>query len=242
MPAQQLVVVSDAHLGAVPAETEERFLEFLRAVPTLGDALLLNGDIFDFWMSWGRVIPRHQVRAVAALAEVARRVPTVMTGGNHDRWGGTFWDRELGIRFAPLRTELDVGGRRVLAIHGDGITERSRWARVMFHVTRQPAVIAVFKALHPDLAFKIVDRMVSNWGSEHLDPAIFDRAADRQQAWAEATLHADPGLSAVVMGHTHRARVTETAAGQHYVNPGAWLDGLRYAVVTARGAELRAFG
>ncbi|MGH7533833.1 MAG: hypothetical protein ACREL4_11135, partial [Gemmatimonadales bacterium] len=130
---------------------------------------------------------------------------------------------------------------RVLAIHGDGITERSTWARVMFQVTRQPVAIAIFKRLHPDFAFRIVDRMVSNWGSEHVDPSVFDRAAERQQAWAEAELRRDPGLGYVIMGHTHRRRMAEGAPGRWYVNPGAWLDGLRYGVVRAGGAELKQF-
>ena len=241
MLGQQLVVVSDAHLGAVPGETEEAFLDFLAQAPTLGDSLLLNGDIFDFWMGWKRVIPRHQIRAVAALAEVARRMPTVMTGGNHDRWGGTFWDEELKIRFEPVRLEFDLGERRALAIHGDGITERSTWARIMFHITRQPLAIWTFKKMHPDFAFRVVDRMVSNWGSEKVDPSVFDQAAERQQRWAEGELRRDPRLSFVVMGHTHRARVAEVSPGRWYVNPGAWLDGLRYAVVNGTRPELKQF-
>ena len=34
----------------------------------------------------------------------------------------------------------------------------------------------------------------------------------------------------------------EVAPGRLYLNPGAWMDGLRYAVVTAGGAELRQYG
>ncbi|MGH7590805.1 MAG: UDP-2,3-diacylglucosamine diphosphatase [Gemmatimonadales bacterium] len=241
MLGQQLVAVGDAHLGACPPEVEEAFLDFLADAHHQGDCLLLNGDVFDFWMGWKRVIPRHQIRAVAALAEVAKRMPTVMTGGNHDRWGGTFWEQELKIRFDPIRLGFEIGNRRVLAIHGDGITERSTWARVMFQVTRQPMAIAIFKALHPDLAFRIVDRMVSNWGSEHVDPSVFDRAAERQQAWAEAELQRNPGLGYVIMGHTHRPRMAEAAPGRWYVNPGAWLDGRRYGVVRAGGVELKTF-
>lgn len=241
MLGQQLVVVSDAHLGAVPAATEEAFLDFLAAAPTLGDCLLLNGDIFDFWMGWKRVIPRHQIRAVAALAEVARRMPTLMTGGNHDRWGGSFWHDELCIRFEPLRLELDVGERRALAIHGDGITERHFLARVMFHFTRQPLAIWAFKKMHPDFAFRIVDRMVTHLGHEQIDPSVFDQAAARQQAWAESELRRDPGLGFVIMGHTHRARMSQPEPGRWYVNPGAFLDGGQYAVVTGAGPALSRF-
>jgi len=94
-----LVVVSDAHLGVAPPAVEEALLEFLEAVPALGDCLLVNGDLFDFWFSYTRVIPRRGFHVAAALARLRNRVPVVMVGGNHDRWGGDFWTREVGVRF-----------------------------------------------------------------------------------------------------------------------------------------------
>jgi UDP-2,3-diacylglucosamine pyrophosphatase LpxH len=41
------------------------------------------------------------------------------------------------------------------------------------------------------------------------------------------------------MGHTHRPVLTEPTPGRQYVNPGAWMDGYRYAVISETGAELR---
>ena len=99
MIGQQLVVVADAHLGAAPGSDEEAFLAFLDAVPALGDSLLLAGDIYDFWFTYKRLIPRHCIRVTARIVELARRLPILMIGGNHDRWGDTFWGRETGIRF-----------------------------------------------------------------------------------------------------------------------------------------------
>lgn len=240
MLGHQLVVVQDVHLGACPAATEEAFFDFLDEVPTLGDSLLINGDLFDFFFAWKRVIPRHTFRGAAALAQLRSRLPVVMTGGNHDRWGGTFWD-DLGIRFAPVGMELEVGYRKTLAIHGDGITERHWSARVLFHVTKNPVVLATFKLLHPDLACRIVDGMTHHLGNTVIDPAVLDAASDRQAAWARARLQTEPGLDLVIMGHTHRPAMESVGAKQHYLNPGAWLDGFRYGVVTAAGAELKKY-
>src|ERR671912_966592 len=116
-----LVVVSDAHLGVAPPAAEEVLLEFLRACPTLGDCLLVNGDLFDFWFTYSRVIPRRGFHVTAALAGLARRMPVLMVGGNHDRWGGDFWERDLGLRFDPYRLTFQVGGLTVAAVHGDGL-------------------------------------------------------------------------------------------------------------------------
>ena len=241
MLGHQLVVVQDVHLGACPAATEEAFFDFLDEVPTLGDALLLNGDIYDFFFAWKRVIPRHAFRCAAALQQLRQRVPIVMTGGNHDRWGGTFWD-SLGIRFAPLGMEFEVGYRKTLAIHGDGITERHWSARLLFHLTKNPVVLGTFRLLHPDLACKIVDRMTTHLGNTVVDPAILAAASERQAAWARARLQADPTVNLVVMGHTHRPGSEQVSEKQAYFNPGAWVDGFRYGVVTAGGQELKQYG
>src|SRR5439155_1357153 len=55
----RVLVVADAHLGQVPAAIESAFHRFLAAVPDLGQALLINGDLFDFWFEYRAVIPRR---------------------------------------------------------------------------------------------------------------------------------------------------------------------------------------
>src|SRR2546426_5474038 len=66
-PASRVVVVADAHLGQVPPAVAVAFHRFLDAVPDLGDALLINGDLFDFWFEYGSVIPRRHFGTVAKL-------------------------------------------------------------------------------------------------------------------------------------------------------------------------------
>jgi UDP-2,3-diacylglucosamine hydrolase len=241
MPIERLVIVSDAHLGAVPTGVEDAFLSFLDRVATLGDGLLVNGDLFDFWYSYRRVIPRKGTRVVARLAEVARRMPVAMTGGNHDRWGGSFWQQELGIRFASAELTLPLGSRSVLAVHGDGLAEAHWRGRLMHRITRSAVTRAVYGMLHPDVGIWLVNRMSGQLADSTRDAAVLDAAAARQRAWAEQRLAAEPGVSLLVMGHTHRTASAELRPGQRYVNPGAWLDGYRYAVATDSTVELTRF-
>ncbi len=241
MLGHQLVIVSDAHLGATPPAVEEALLAFLEAVPSLGDCLLVNGDLFDFWFEYRRVIPRSGFRVAAALAALRRRVPIVMIGGNHDRWGGDFWRADLGIQFHPHRHRFTIGHRPVLAVHGDGLTEQHWSATLMHRLTSNRLVVGTFAALHPSLGFWLADRMSHGLGNTTRDPAVLDRAAQRQLEWAERTLADDAALGLVVMGHTHRPALLETAPGRQYINPGAWLDGFCYATATAQGAELKQF-
>jgi UDP-2,3-diacylglucosamine hydrolase len=238
---QQLVVVGDAHLGAVPAPIEQALLAFLDQVPTLGDGLLVNGDLFDFWFAWRRAIPRGGFRVASALAQLARRVPVFMTGGNHDRCGDSFWDRDAGIHFGAEGLRLQVGGKEVFAVHGDGLAEQHWSARFIHRVTRSRVTIATFRSLPPDFGFWLVDHLSGGLADSTRDAAVLDRAAAAQATWAEARLRAEPTLGLLIMGHTHRVALREVGAAQTYLNPGAWLDGLRYAVATEHAVELGSF-
>jgi len=239
MTAQQLVIVQDAHLGAAPPAADLALMEFLEQVPALGDALLVNGDLFDFWFAYRRAIPREGFLVAAELARLARKIPVLMTGGNHDRWGDSFWERDVGIRFSSESLRFTVAGRSGLAVHGDGIAEQHWGGRMMHRITRNPVTAFVFRSLPPDLGFRLVDRMSTRLADSTRDRAILDRAAERQQAWALDRLRQEPELQLLVMGHTHRPAKEMLASGATYLNPGAWMDGQRYAVVSAAGAELR---
>jgi UDP-2,3-diacylglucosamine hydrolase len=236
-----LVVVSDAHLGVAPPAAEEALLEFLDVVPALGDCLLVNGDLFDFWFSYSRVIPRRGFHIAAALARLRRRMPIVMVGGNHDRWDNQFWERDLGLCFQPHRATFAIGHRTVAAIHGDGLAEPRWQARLIHRLIQHPATAAVYRVLHPDLGLRLVDLLSPVLGDHTVDEAKLTRAAARQRDWAERLLENESGVGLLIMGHTHRAVLLEPEAGRQYLNPGAWFDGFRYAVATESGAELRNF-
>lgn len=237
---QRLVLVGDAHLGRRAAASEELLLAFLDAVPSLGDGLVITGDLFEFWFAYDRAIPRAGIRVVAALAGLRRRMPIVIVGGNHDRWAGSFWG-ELDIEFQPSEAHFQLGGTPALVVHGDGITESHWSARTLHRLTSNPGTVALFRAIHPDLGFWLVDHLSNVLGDSTRDPAVLDAASDRQRAWALARLATDPSLGLVAMGHTHRPAVAEVASGRLYVNPGSWCDGQRYAVVGEGRATLAQF-
>lgn len=216
-------------------------LAFLDAVPSLGDALLVTGDLFDFWFTWRRVIPRQAIRTTAALVHLARRFPVTMVGGNHDRWGSTFWDEEVGLRFDPHRLRIDVAGRPVLAVHGDGMHREHLRANVLNRLINSPAVIRTVAAMPASWTFWAADRFQHDPQYAARHPEISEAAMERQARLAVTLLNAEPDLAAVVMGHTHRAAAREVSPGRWYLNPGAWLDGRGYGLLDANGATLHRF-
>ncbi|HEU5049450.1 MAG TPA: metallophosphoesterase [Gemmatimonadales bacterium] len=240
MPDSRLIVLADAHIGRAPPASEAALLAFLADAPSLGDALLVVGDLFEFWFAYGRAIPRRGFPVAAALARLATIIPVSMVGGNHDRWGKGFWAEDVGIAYSRRELLLSVGSRRVLAVHGDGLSERPGRSAWTHRIVGHPLTSAAFGLLHPDLGLRLVDRL-SFLLSPAQTPVQQRRHAETQRRWAEAKLSASPEIGALVMGHSHIAAVTEPAPGRLYLNPGAWFDGNRYALLTEHGAELRTF-
>ena len=241
-PASRCLIVADAHLGQVPESIARAFHTFLDTVPQPGDELVINGDLFDFWFEYGTVVPRRHLPTVMKLAGLVQRgIPVTFLGGNHDRWGGDFLRRDMGIEYYAGAAELVLAGRRALVVHGDGLTEQ-HWSGALLHwLLRQRGTIALFRMLHPAIGFWIADRLSGTLADSTKDKAVLDRAESAQAAYAAALLERRPELSLVVMAHTHRPRLEGAGNGRAYVNPGAFLDGGRYAVVTGVNVELKTF-
>ena len=65
-----------------------------------------------------------------------------------------------------------------------------------------------------------------------------EATAERQFEWATGLLQNGSETGLVILGHSHRARAVELTPERRYLNPGAWFDGYRYAVVTETALEL----
>ena len=144
--AGPVVVVGDAHLGSADPGDERAFHAFLSAVPSLAGRLILMGDLFDFWFEYKFVIPRRPFATLARLAALVQQgVAVEVFGGNHDRWGGSFWRRDLGIPFHREGAEMELAGRRTWVIHGDGLTETKLGGRIIHRVTRHPVTVGTFR-------------------------------------------------------------------------------------------------
>ncbi len=236
------VVVSDAHIGYGPAEVEASFCRFLERVPDLAEHLIVNGDLFEFWFEYRSVIPKQAFRTLAGLAAVRRAgVRLTVTGGNHDRWGGEFWEREVGAEFHRDAVELELGAMRSLIRHGDGVVE-TRWSARAFHaLVRHPLTTGVFRLLHPDAGFAVVRRMSPHLAGKEQQSSERTRAARRQEQYARALLLERADLDLVVLGHTHVACLVAPSEGRWFLNPGAWNEGCHYARITPDGPVLEVF-
>lgn len=222
------LIVSDLHLGGVPAETERRFVRFLEQVACDARALLIAGDLFDFWFEYRTVVPGEHFRVLAALASLVEAgVPVTLAGGNHDAWGGRFLREEVGVEFhdRPFRTEL--AGRPALIAHGDGLGTGDLRYRMLKAVVRSPVTIGVFRWLHPDVGLRIAHAVSRTETKGEVDASMRGRAAFLRE-WARQQLGDDPSLHYVVCGHSHIPEIVAAGAGRYYLNAGDWIHHYTY--------------
>ncbi len=227
----------DVHLGAVAPERAASFLCWLEHAGAEAGHVILNGDLFDFWFEYASVIPRGHTRVLGALATlVDAGVPVTLMGGNHDWWGGSYLEEEIGVTFLRDPVVLDLAGRRTFLAHGDGLGRGDFGYRVLKRVLRGRATRWAFRWLHPDLGAGLA-RRVSKTEHRGLNEDE-KRRARALEAWGVAKLEADPSLDLVVLGHTHIPVLNQVSAGRWYVNAGDWVAHSTYLVL-AEGEDPR---
>lgn len=203
------VVVSDLHLGARNARTDE-FLSFLRTIRA--DRLIVNGDLFQD--PWLRGLRPADIEVLDGLRRYARYSDVLFLRGNHDPEESWY----AGVLGLPVLDELPltIGDARYLVYHGHG------WDRAMEL---------------PSLVIAMADAVYA--GTQWLDPThrlakalkrkckTFCRAVKNLRI-AAVNAARQRGFDGVILGHTH---IQEDAliedAGErsiHYLNSGCWTE------------------
>jgi UDP-2,3-diacylglucosamine hydrolase len=238
--ASPAYVISDAHLGFATRDVERSLLRFLRHLPGRAGSLVINGDLFEFWFEWRRVMPRGTFRVLAALADLRDAgIPVLMIAGNHDCWGGEILREDVGVDFQERPWEGTLGGWRARVEHGDGLRGAAdRGYRALRTVIRYPLSIRLFRWLHPDLGTALATR------SSHTSRTY--QARDGGAALRETAaryLDERRELELLIYGHSHVAEIRRIGLveGGHgvYANAGSWLDRPTFLRITPERIELR---
>ena len=239
MVSRHTLIVSDAHLGAVPSENERAFGALLERVPALAGELLINGDLFDFWFEYRTVILSRHFRTLRRLAEVVDAgIRVRLVGGNHDAWGGEFLRDQIGLELLEGPVVTEVGGRRAYVAHGDGLGGGDWGYRVLKRATRSGAGRGLFRLVHPDFGTRLARLVSATSDKQAAGPGDEDARADHLSRHADEILRSDPSLQLVVFGHAHRPELREVEPGRHYLNAGDWIHHCTYALVDPESVRL----
>ncbi len=230
-------IISDAHLGVASRQAELALVAFLRAVRAEGAALVINGDLFDFWFEWRWVIPRVGYRVLAEVAAYADAgLPVKWVAGNHDCWGGAFLREDAGIDYVLGTWRGAIAGWQTRIDHGDGMRgDEDRKYRAVRPLLRNRAAIWAYRnLLHPDWASALA-----------LGTSATSRtytAADKGEGLRKVALRdleQDPSVDLLVLGHSHVPALERSAGGGVYGNAGTWLGDSTFLRVDESSVELR---
>ena len=219
-----VLVVSDVHLGGIPPDRAFRFRTWLEAAASRTHHLVINGDLFDFWFEYGSVIPRGYTRTLAILARmVDAGIRVDFVGGNHDWWGGSFLEDEIGVHFHRDPVQLRLAGYETLVAHGDGLGRGDLGYRVLRRILRGTFTRWAFRWLHPDVGAWVAGQVSR---TQHREGQPVPPSPERIKAlerWARDRLLEDDGLDLVLLGHTHHPQSREVGPGRYYLNSGDWI-------------------
>ena len=240
---------SDTHLGSGGGhlhtrERERLFVRWLEEIRPQCVALVLCGDVFDFWYEWRKVVPRGYVRVLAAIAGFTDAgIPVYYFSGNHDMWAQDYFVQETGVRLFHDPREFRIGGRRFFVGHGDGLGPNDRKFKMMKSLFKNRAARWFFShLLHPDFAIRIADYFSrrSRTATGRSDNTYLGDDREWLYLFCTDTLRREH-YDYFIFGHRHLALDKTLEDGSRYINLGDWLTYYTYGQWDGREFHLKTY-
>ncbi len=225
----KVVVVSDFHLkfdeNKEDIERKKKVLSFLDKIKGNVDILVLNGDIFDLWYVWRKVIIKDYfpiLRKFADIKDSGCRI--IFLSGNHDFWFNNFLKEQIGIEIFQDSFSETIDGKKYFIAHGDIYTINDWRYQVFRSIIRNKIIMFFFSILHPDFSLNIGKKMSRSSRSRRL--------SDKKQKIKEAGLDIKAKellekYDIVLFGHTHNAKIFRQDT-KIYINTGDWINSPSY--------------
>jgi UDP-2,3-diacylglucosamine hydrolase len=193
-------IIADSHLGG-PGGDAGPLVRQIEEVAERGcERLILLGDIFHIWVAQKR-FETPEVVAVMAAVEAARRrgVRVEYVEGNRDFFVAT---GPYAVHFdrVALEVSFEAGGRRYLAVHGDGLNDRDHQYRAWRWLS---------KSLPVRLAMRLVPTRLAQRMVRSTEARLAKTNFKHKSQVPEAVLRAygekrlAEGYDALLLGHFH---------------------------------------
>lgn len=244
---KKVYFASDNHLGAPNKQDslvrEKKFVKWLDEVKTDAAALILVGDLFDFWFEYKTVVPKGFVRVLGKLAEISDAgVPIHFFVGNHDLWMNGYFEEELNIPVYHKPHEFIFNNTSFFVGHGDGLGPGDRGYKLMKKVFINPVSKWFFRWVHPDFGVRLAqflsvkNKLIS--GDE--DVKFLGEENEWLVQYSKRKLESKH-YDYFVFGHRHLPMTIQLNEKSAYINLGDWITYYTYAVFDGTTLELKKY-
>jgi len=195
------LLISDLHLDPQRPRILDLFADLLAGEARRADALYILGDLFDSWIGDDddAALAAQVAQATRALRDSG--VPIWFMHGNRDFLLGADYAARAGMSLLADPSVVELGGERVLLMHGDTLcTDDTEYLKFRALV-RDPRWQAQFlaKPLAERRAFAAQARGESRRHTSAAKPEIMD--VNQEAVAAAMRTH---GVHKLIHGHTHR--------------------------------------
>ncbi len=232
---------ADTHLGAgtpeVQRQNEARFVAWLDQIQSDAQAIVLLGDIFDFWFEYHHVVPQGFVRTLGRLAALTDRgIRVIFLTGNHDMWVGEYLQRECGVELYTAPTTLRLNHRTLFLAHGDNLRiKRFSLLKLMNTLFRSSTMRWLFHwFIHPDWAMRFGKWWSGKSRKSHQQTPLEASLTESLRDYARDYAREHPEIEYFLFGHQHIA-VDRSNEKPAIIHLGAWEDQASYATLDEAG-------
>lgn len=238
---------SDNHLGSPSREAslprEKKFIRWLDMVKEDAAAIILLGDLFDFWFEYKTVVPKGFVRVLGKLAEITDSgIPIHFFVGNHDLWMRDYFETELNIPIYRDCKEFTFNNKTFFIGHGDGKGPGDKGYKRMKKVFTNPFFKWLFRWLHPELGMRLAQYLsVKNKLISGEDDKEFLGEQNEWLAQYSRRKLESKHYDYFVFGHRHLPMTIKIAENSTYYNLGDWIIHFTYGEFDGEQFRLKEF-
>ncbi|WEJ70368.1 UDP-2,3-diacylglucosamine diphosphatase [Pseudomonas sp. PSE14] len=201
-----VLFISDLHLEAERPDITRAFLHFLSTRARTAKALYILGDFFEAWIGDdGMDEFQHSIaRALRELSDSGTRI--YLMHGNRDFLIGKAFCREAGCTLLRDPSLIDLGGEKVLLMHGDSLCTLDEAYMKLRRWLRNPLTLFILRNLPLATRHKLARKLRKESRAQTSMKA--SEIVDVTPAEVERIMR-DKGVRILIHGHTHRPAVHE---------------------------------
>jgi UDP-2,3-diacylglucosamine hydrolase len=201
-----ILLISDLHLEEERPDITRAFLHFLATRARQAEALYILGDFFEVWIGDDAMTPFQQSIADALRALSERGTRIYLMHGNRDFMLGKGFCRAAGCTLLGDPSVVELGGERVLLMHGDSLCTRDEGYMRLRRLLRNPLSLFILRNLPLSTRRKLARKLRNESRTQ-----TRMKASDIIDVTPELIprVLAEHGVRTLIHGHTHRPATHE---------------------------------